>query len=54
MWKNNINIPPKETQLQIPPTTASSDIKSETTKKIQLPKCQRINPATKYQDFLWM
>jgi hypothetical protein len=54
MWKNNNKTPPKETQLQIPLTTTPSDIRSETTKKTQLPTRQRINLATKYQDFLWM
>jgi hypothetical protein len=54
MWKDSNETPPKETQLQILSTTAASDTKSEATKKIHLPKRQRIIPATKYQDFLWM
>jgi hypothetical protein len=51
MWKNYNKTPPRKTRLQILLTTTLSDTKSETTKKIQLSKRQRINLATKYQDF---
>ena len=42
MWENSNKTPPKETKLQILLTTTPTDTKSEITKKIQLPKRQRI------------